>query len=295
MCIAFAYGPSTFVNTLYLPFAEGDEPCCFDFTGDGEIDNAVANLLGMLGGLLGDVDINAEIQGAIDGGSVAVLFEFLDVADWVDQAALDMNFFLGKDADDDYTDNLDPVNGGTFLIDPASLDAEGNPLVTFADMSITGGLLEGGPSQFILDLPIMEGIVIHAVVDGAMIEGNVAATAENKVSITDGKLGGYVAKETIANALNAYIDSSCDCLGLGGAPLIDLETNACATAGTPENCTDDAETCGQIYNYCGMALPFIDMVLDVDSDGDGTADSISIGVTFGTIPAMIDGVAEVEE
>ncbi len=291
-CI-FTWGPASFVNSLYLPYNEGDEPCCFDFTGDGEIDNGVANIIAMLGGMIGG-DINEEIRFAIESGNLVDLLEFIGVADWADTPSFTLNSYTGFDAYGDFSDNLDPVFGGSFLLDPRAFDEEGRPLSHFAAASISAGLVEAGPGDFIVELPLLGGAPVRAVMQGTLIEARVSAVAERPyVSLADGRLGGYFHEKMLFDAANAYVWMSCSCLGLGNDPLMDYATHTCASDGSPEQCTsEEEEVCGQLYYYCPMMMPFISMVLDVDADGDGAYDSISVGLTFSGIPALIEGVVE---
>lgn len=283
-CVETAGPVAAFLNYIHLPYEDGEAPCCFDFNGDAEIDNAVGGLMQTLVSLMGDVDVNEMLAQSIYSGELAILVEFLNVADWQNSSGITMNAYVGEDADWDYTDNLDPVNGGAFLALPDSFDENGDPLIVFQNMSIDTGTLSGGPSQFFLSLPLLAA-PIDVIVDQAMIEGQVSLVGDSKLHIEDGKLGGVIRKTVLVEALNTYVKSTCDCLGLN-QELFNGETNKCATGGTPDNCFY-GDGCAEIYNYCGMAASIIDLVLDVDVDNDGTNDSISVGVLFTAIPATI--------
>ena len=83
--------------------------------------------------------------------------------------------------------------------------------------------------------------------------------------------------------------SACECFELGDV-LIDPDDESCATDGSPEMCTGEEETlCEGIYTWCPTLIALLPTISDVDSDGDGEEDSISMGVTFGAIPARIIG------
>ena len=288
---AGGYGPATFFNQ----FSVAGEDCCFDLNDDGQVDNALAGLIPMLAGFMPEgTDVQSEIDKAIAEGEMAVLVEFEGVTDWANQASFTMNLFVGKDADDDYSDNLDPDVVGDFLIDPNSLDPQtGESLIAYEGATITNGLLEGGPSTFVLDLPLSDDLNIHGQMDGATLEAQVVVnqgTDPPEIVLTDGKLGGYLNEEMIFDGLNEYLAVACECLGLSGGLIVDGQ---CATDGSPENCDTEIEEekdCPVAYNACSAILAILPMTLDIDSDDDGVNDSISIGTTFSSIPARIIGV-----
>lgn len=287
-CVEAPEGVATFFDSMYLPHGS-DTPCCFDYTGDGEVDNGVGGLLDAISSLMQDSDVNQMLADAIAQGKVAILLEFVGVADWTTASGFTMNAYLGTDADADYTNNLDPVNGGEFLILPSSLDDMGNPLIAFEGASIDNGVLTGGPAQFIVSVPLLDATPITLVLDEALIEGDITAEGGTKLHIDNGKLGGVIQKKVIVEGLNAYVATTCECLGLTG-DLINLDAQECATNGTPESCIED-NACGSIYNYCSIALGLFDSILDVDLDDDGANDSVSVGIQFTSIPAQIVGTA----
>ncbi len=293
-CEVPLFGPGVLLNHLELP-EYGATPCCFDYTGDGQPDNGLVNLLHLLAGLLGDVDVNEELASAIQAGLIITLFEFRGVGDWQSQPACSVAFYQGADTNDDFSDNLDPAHAGDVLVTPESLDPEGQPLALFETAAIDAGFLQAGPGQVILDIPLMEGMLIHAVLDDARIEA--AVTADTSVypllvRLDEGRLGGYMAREVILDALNGFAAAGCACLMLPG-PLVDIVANRCSTEGQPDLCTGSGEDmCAQLYEYCPTAVGMMPYLMDVDSDGDGRRDSLSLGAYFTAIPAHIVGIDE---
>lgn len=280
-----AHAPiATFINYLHVPFGSGETPCCFDFNGDDTVDNSAASLLSLLGSFAPDIDVNQLLVDSIETAQLAILLEFVGAADWQDAEAFVMNAFLATDADSDYSDNLAPQTGGDFLILPDSIDQNSDPLIVFQQMSLQAGLLHGGPSKFILDIPLLLGAPLTLVLDEALIEGQVTVV-EDRLWIGDGKLGGAVRKSVIIAGLNAYVEDSCACLGLT-KPFIDPESEKCATGGNSATCD---ETCANLNGYCSMATMMFGSILDVDLDQDGISDAMSVGMTFESIPARIVG------
>lgn len=284
-CVAAQQPVATFINYLYLPFGSNEEPCCFDFNGDATIDNSAGSLVSLLGSFAPDIDVNQLLADSVESGQLAIVLEFVGAADWVNAAGFVMNAFLATDSDGDYSDNLNPQTGGDFLILPDSVDENDNPLIVFQQMSIEAGTLRGGPSKFVLDIPLLMGTPMTLVLDEAMIEGEVTVVGD-KLWIEEGKLGGAVRKSVIIAGLNAFVESSCSCLGLS-KPLIDPETEKCATGGNSAACD---EPCASLNSYCSMATMLFGSILDVDLDQDGLVDSMSVGLMFQSIPARIVGM-----
>ena len=270
------------------------EPCCFDFTDDGEMDNALGKLLNGLGNILGDTDVNAEITTNMQEGGLVILLEYGDLNDVADDDSMQMAVFYGEDADDDYTDNL--AGTGSFLVDTASfLEGTATPLASFPGTNITAGTMTAGPSVFNLAFPIGN-IKLEAMVSGTLIEAPVTLGPNGKgLAMEKAKLGGYIRMEDLYGALNAYVTGSCECLGLGDEPLIGFdEAKGKMACGSTENSTcdsnnEDEETCAQLGSFCGAALLFLKP--DVDSDGDGEKDAMSVGAWVSGTSATITGLA----
>ncbi len=122
--------------------------------GDPDPDNA----LSALGGLA-----NGPLRTALDDGSVIVLLEFEGLAELPaagEEVLADVHVYTGLDDDGDPTDNFSGED--EFSIDPSSLDEEGEPLVSFTQVTVRGtdagtGTFDteedGRPGSFSLDVP----------------------------------------------------------------------------------------------------------------------------------------------
>ena len=270
------------------------EPCCFDFTDDGEMDNALGKLLNGLGNILGETDVNAEITTNMQEGGLVILLEYADLDDVAEDDTVNLSVFYGEDADDDYTDNL--AGTGSFVVDPESfLAGTKTPLASFPGGSLTGGTLSAGPSVFNLAFPIGN-IKLEAMVSGTLIEAPVTLGPNGKgLAMDKAMLGGYIRMEDLYAALNAYVSGSCECLGLGDEPLIGFDEDKGKMAcGSTENSScdsnnEDEETCAQLGSFCGAALLFLKP--DVDSDDDGEKDAMSVGAWVTGTSATITGLA----
>jgi len=300
------YCDASIVDELAIAPApgEGVTGCCCDFTGDGVFDNQISALVAQLGPMLQMSldDLNATVAESLAGGDFIILFEYFGLAaDAADTAYFDVNFFLGADEDDpaDPTDNFSGTE--TFLIVPDSLKPDGTPLITFAGASVAGGVIEAGPSQFIVPISIEDPpLNLVLTVDEASMNADITNGA-NGYELGNGTLCGYITIEQIFNALNDFMGGSCGCLGYTGEAIYmnaDEEWE-CATFVSTCN-PDDPETgsiqeiCGQIGQYCGMAAGLLPQFLDVDVDGDGAGDAISLGATFGATSAVLNGEVPAE-
>jgi hypothetical protein len=180
-----------------------------------------------LGGLLalagGNVDTNSFVQPDADGNIQLVLLNHL--AGWAngatgnDAGTIKSNFYTGAQ------------DGDEFLIDPVSLDATGAPIIAFNETTVVDGLYMTSPSDFIVDIPLVEGLPLQLRLSQTEVSGFVSVDATG-FNMTEGVLGGYLTREAILELLNgisqvcggANPPSLCDTVGsvLTGNPEADL-------------------------------------------------------------------------
>ncbi|WP_133622006.1 hypothetical protein [Bradymonas sediminis] len=281
------FGPSSIVTAFRI--AESDENCCFDLNGNGEPDNALS-IVNSLG------DVNGGIQGSIESGSLVLLFEHDGLDDLANSSPYTLNVWLGESVEAPVT--------GPFVIDPTSVDQGTHPQASLPNAKIENGVLTAGPG--IVDISVsLEGLLdapLSLRISKAQIEATVDAssTLEDGVVIKDanpalngGKLGGAVRVDDLVSAVNSFAAASCECLGLEGADFVNLEGVAPSCADTPNNTCEADSTCASLTQACGF-LPTIGILVDVDTDGDGEDDALSIGTTFDTDAAKISGIGSVQ-
>lgn len=285
----FAWGTASIIDTFAV--ASEEEPCCFDYNGDGAPDNALGGILGLLG------DVNASIQEGIDSGSIVIALEHAGLTSF-DGGDFTVNFWL---ASWDGITAIDPAGGNTIVIDPAAIDAGTQPQAYVPGAVLAGTDVTAGPGTIALSIDLL-GAPISLTISGARISAQVntaASSLENGVALTDGKIGGYVKLEDLFTAVNAYA-GTCTCLGLPAqTDLITWDpatlTGSCATVSAVnlEACeTEGNSGCATLGGtMCGTLLNLAPGLADVDADKDGTEDSMSIGATFTAVGAKITGVA----
>jgi hypothetical protein len=280
-------GDATYLSELTVPGM--GESCCFDFTGDGVPDNKLGTLLATLES---QFNVNELISDAILDGSISIVFEHSGLDDATDDAEVGLNGFI-CDSEDSYEDKA--AGNGNFTADTSSfVPGTATPLIAFGAAAIASGVMSAGPSLFVLSLPLLEGVDLNLTIHDTQIESLSSAGSNGTgLDLNEGKLGGVIPLGELYNALNAFGDSQCACLGLDG-PLIswmgegttavcssDYETDAC-------NADPDTETCSTIAGACGLVTTLLKA--DIDTNANGVKDAISIGLNFKGVSATLSGI-----
>jgi hypothetical protein len=272
------FGPSVVVDTMGVaPASDG-----FDLDGDGTVDNQLANIP------FGIDMINMGIQDAIDMGMILMLLEFRGVEDptlGVDDLTMDAALYNGIDSDADPTDNFDPAFPEDFLVDPASLDPMGYPMVLFFNTSITG--TPAAPYFYgeRNSLPfVFPGFGAVQIVN-PRIDGNPSA---DFYDYSNGLLGGVLqacALDQAPNPLGTGGTMLELLLGFGVTPDIDLSGDGLETfqlsSGFPStlvSCTDGD----------GTVIPNLDPPRCACDER--IEDGISMALSFHAVSANITGV-----
>lgn len=313
------WAPSSIINDFFIEGTDSEPVCCFDYTDDGDIDNSLGlNLAGF--GLL--ADINTTVAESIGDGSLALTLEHegLDALDNDD--AFTVNFFLAEH-DGDYggaceddtgcTDGVctgatgdgsmdgectfgdfDLAGANPVLIDPVSFDEGAQSQAYLPSAAIASSAVTAGPGSMKLEIELFES-PLQLTISLARIEADVdpAASAmdDTGVALTSGKLGGVVRTEDIFVAVNEFAESSCACLGLGGEQLVNPADGQCADTPASTCEADNEDTCVEVAGACDL-FGAVGIFADVDLDGDGLADSISVGAAFTAVGANITGLSQ---
>jgi hypothetical protein len=226
-----AWGPAGAISSLTTPAdAAVVKTLCFDYTGDGLGDNGLKGLAGQVNGPLAD---------AVSGGSIAILFELVGVADFTTTASFQLNGLLGTST------ATPPTTTGDFYVQEASYITEVcQPMIYFEGASIADGKLAAGPSEFRLSIPISEGLVIDATLIQAKVKASITAGATaDGFAATEGVLSGVLTKEQLVTAI-AKLQASCDA--------------------APANAKPD------FCSYLKVATSAMNLLFDLHQVGDGT-------------------------
>ncbi len=196
---------------------------------------------------------NPEIQKAIAEGKMGILFEFEGVTDFVNTAAFDLNGLVGEP---------EAAGSTNFLIEEKSYDAETcAPLIAFNDAELASGTFTAGPSIFILDLAAMgvDQVPLVLQIGDAQLSGDVTAGGPDGVTVQNGILAGVITKQLIDEALA-------------------IAEEQCHVPEPPSFCS-----------YLGVAKQFLPMLFDLDQNGDGETDAMSVCFKYELGPAKVTG------
>lgn len=288
--------PATWVSNLDLGGVEGAEECCFDFDGDGAIDNAVGELAAALSTLLGQGGINNALDAGIQDGSVNLLFSFPNGAPAAlpNLAVAPVGAFQGvPPAGTSLADKIAGAASFTVPIDNF-LPGTALPQGSFGDGAIADSAIAAGPGKlYEVPLKVLYFDFSQASLELANIAGDLAPQGPGFAMI-NGKLGGVLPMVSVWDAINAFVDDSCGCLNLT-APLItavDESSGACSTAPSDQVTCASSGTeavCSQLNEFCILGLTIINP--DYDLDGNGIADSMTIGIHFDGAGTVITGLS----
>ncbi|MGB0590547.1 MAG: hypothetical protein ACPGU1_12795 [Myxococcota bacterium] len=282
---------SSLINEMLIAAANEPEDCCFDFDGDGQIDNGVGGLLSSLGSFLGDVDVDGSLADAIADGSISIVLEGLGVDDLVNDDQVDVKGYVA------YFDDA-----GDLLVQPGSFNEDGTPLVHFVDGEIVDGVAHMGPADFETSLPLA-GMTLNLAVKDARGQTAISASDDgSNFDMTDGRLGGLLPFGDIVSTLNMAA-SACECLDLNGGDMFDLKSEdsmGCSSAFNSANpncndsdgslCTGLAGIADQKFLVCNIGLGLIKP--DIDTDFNGKGDHFSLGLRFSGEATPIAGIGE---
>ena len=229
---------------------------------EGDCEAGLNNQLsGLLSQLSSFVDVTAELESALAGGSVILLAETYGYA--TDGTEFTVKFYLGEPVAaledcDIQTAKCD------YMVDPTSFDAIScDPIILFENAHMDGDVLyAGGPDNlFSVSIPITDGAVITVTAYMAQVQATVAGEGD-AMTWTGGLIGGAIPKEKIMEAVDQLPPDVVDSLPVS----------------------------------IGMIKNLLDMFIqnDVDTDDDGELDAASVGIKFGTIAGTITGMVTAE-
>ncbi len=278
---------------------QSDEPCCHDFDGDGDDDNRFGDVLATVAPFIGSVDELLAKQIADRKMNMLLDFHGIDepLADPVDDTRVDT---LGYGGGFDAVRFVEPSTGlATFMLKLSSFVQEDEfiPRIRLAG-SIDDGRWSGldGRLSFILlgfeDAPTELVIERMGLAADVSLGPNGAGFDITGDGGRGGRLWGEVSRDGFLAALNTEFQYTCPCTLYseddGRAP-IDIANNQC---NEPESrpCEETEGICQALSDrdLCAGLLALLSA--DLDTDGDGINDALSVGMHFRATSAKVDWI-----
>lgn len=280
--------PHTYVvNSVTIPVnAQEASDLGFDLDDDGTVDNQLGNILSaLINASGGDLDLQGSIDEAVEAGEILLLANVQATA--LDNAA-NAGFFLYLGSDPNpaaCTDPADPLTCGQHLGGDASFTA-----MSAGDTAVSGrivnGTFTGGPGSLTLQISFSgTAITLPLVAARAEVTG-ITATA-----LGNSKVGGAVPDEDIDNQVIPAVHTA----------ISDIIAEDCTGEGAECGCEDGStgSTLLGIFDAdenCEVPLTEVqtnNLIVtllnpDVDTDGDGANDALSVGVGATAVGATFD-------
>ena len=283
--------------------------CCYDIDGDGAVDNGLGSLAETLSALAGD--LNELLAEQLEGGGFTLLAEYKRGFDGTDPSQL--HFFIGTndvdgngEPDQTYDQILD--GEGEFLITGAAFGPRGS-LIQFnrGTFDEATGEFVSPAEEFFLTLPLgglIDGVGdVSLTINDARLEANLDPTEPtssinptfDEVEYGGARLGGFIELDELFGTLNDIVGESCACAvgnTSGEPPVIIFGEGANPRRPTQYgiSCNDtsfDISTCesgnvicDNIGLVCSTGAQIISTlaIADIDSNGNGIDDSLSVGI-----------------
>jgi hypothetical protein len=253
----------TVTNKVMLPSSAS--AFALDLDGNGVPDNQFGKMLAFLQAAYPGLDLQGELDRLVDEGKLLVLQE-LRARSLSNDPAIETSVFFGHDPDGNPGNNF----SGAAVLAPAGSESSS------VAGHIHGGHMATEPGDLVIPIPLGRSFVavkvtrgrIQAEVDPSGMASGVVAGA---VSFPDvqGRVLPVLAAELNAHFTNPSISAK------GKAILSQLfDLNGSGTI-TP----DELSACPAADLLLGSA--------DVDTDGDGKPDAISVGLGFTAVPTTI--------
>ena len=227
-----------------LNLDDDNKTCAPKNTCSDGIDNALAPI----GGLA-----NAQVQDAVDKGSIQMLVEFKDFKQGPIELAIHQGELAPSNAKCDFQ-----KQSCDWLADPSLIEAlTCKPKAQLSGTLVGSKLNAGGKGTTLpFSLPLSDGALLELTLYDLRLEGTLKVEG-GKVKSLDAILGGAVPKAQLLQAIDALPDE--------GLPI-----SKAAIKGLIDTLVDK----------------------DIDTDGDGVKDASSIALLVGGIPAKILGVSQ---
>jgi len=251
-----------------------------DKPNDG-VDNQLGSVLGSIGALAPSLNLQASLDTQVDQGGLILLTD-LRAKDLTNSSGVGMWVYLGQTTPPPTplpcTDANDTVcrhhldGSGHFVVDPSG------PTDAKLAGKIIGGVFTGGPGTVTLQISLAGGTPINLPLQRAKAEiHGISATGFG----TGSKIGGAISQDDINNSVIPAIGNTVrttfmrDCMGTT-PPGCACTANS--TGATLKNLFDKTPNDCMITDAEVMAVVSGFLTPDIDLNGDGTNDALSLGI-----------------
>lgn len=277
---------ASWVSAARLPSGP-DDACCFDYDGDGAVDNGMAELAAAVAPLY-DADVQEFVDAFIQRGLNAFLLQYRGLDDATNDNSVDIDVLIGLDPDGVYDNNL--LGTQAFKVRGQSYDGP-TPRSTFPEATITNGRLSASGDAMSLLMPLTDDLFAAGLRD-VRFEATVTPGANGQglsigpvgADVHGARLGALFPLSELYRAVNEFASKSCPCLDLGGNDLLSQNADGwqCNDAVSAACSLDDPDEsmCASLASYCGAAL----ILLKPD-----VGDAFSIGIWLEAVSADLDG------
>lgn len=280
-------GATVYSYLAGITLPDENDTCCADLSDDGEIDNALGELLPMVGSLAGDdFDLDELIGGVFEDGSLTLLFEYKNVPKKKGEG--DLAIFMGE-SDSSAADRMSgkgvftktgaAVTTSKFGVDGSTYSVNADSLALKIDLSSFGeSVTELGLST--IELPLSPAKLL---LDVKGENGGIAtSSATAKLGKPINYLTGGVSIHVVTGVLNQVL-STCD--GAGDNYLSYNEEEG--TLEMNGEITGGGGICDDVGGILDVAGDLLGEFLDLDTNGNGFGDAISLGVRVKLVAAEV--------
>lgn len=252
---------------------------------NGGIDNQLGNVLGNIGLLAPSLDIQGSVDEQVDTGGI-ILLTNLFAKDLASASGVGMWVFLGENPTPAACADANDTVCRKHLTGSGSFDISADsPQDAKLAGKIVAGKFTGGPGTVTLQIALSAGNPIDLPLQKAKAE----LTGISATGVTGGKIGGAIAKNdletkvypAIAETIRTTFDRDCD---VGGNPNPPAPAKPCNCAsgstGATLQTTFDKDPTKDCMISDTEVVSFVGGLIspDIDLDGDGMADAVSLGV-----------------
>lgn len=249
---------TTVMNTITMP--KNDKQFAMDLDGNGSADNRLGGILGATGMFF---DPQSDLDKRINEGELLMLLE-LFAASPVDAPQAELRLYRGEDVDGDLGDNFAGQEEFALHADsPTDLALQG---------AIAGAKLQVGPGEMVIPLPFGETLVMLTL-KLSQIHADLSPGVQ---AMTNGQINGATPMSEIdSKLLPAIAATMTQKLNEPNPPLLVTMMDANG---------DKTITAQELKS--NILVSFL-MAPDVDTDGDGKPDSMSMGMGFSAVTCTI--------